>query len=282
MKSCLVLEGGAMRGIYTAGVLDVLLENNIEVDAVIGVSAGALFGVNYVSKQKGRAIRYITKYLNSPNFISFSSFIRTGNIMNKDFNFNKLINKLDKFDFDTFNNSKIKFYSVVTNLETGHPEYVEIKDSRKDLEYLRASGSMPVLSKVVKIDNNYYLDGAIGDSIPIKKAEEMGFDKIIVVCTRPIDYRKKASKMFLVSKIYKKYPNFVKSYKNRYANYNSVVDYIITKEKKSKILVIRPSKDLKVKRLEKNENKIINLYNLGISDTEKNIEQIRKYLKNKK
>ena len=282
MRTCLVLEGGAMRGMYTAGVLDVLLKNNIQVDCVIGVSAGALFGVNYVSKQIGRSYRYVLKYLNNPNFMSVSSLIRTGNIMNKEFNFNKLINELDKFDFDTFDNSKTKFYSVVTNIETGKAEYIEIKDSRKDMEYLRASGSMPLVSKKIKINNNFYLDGAIGDSIPVKKAEELGYDKIIVVTTRTIDYRKKESKMFLLNKVYRKYPNFINAYKNRYLNYNDTVEYIISQENKGNILVIRPSKDLKVKRLEKNKDKINDLYNLGIEDTENKLKDIKRYLKSRK
>lgn len=282
MRTCLVLEGGAMRGMYTAGVLDVLLKNSIQVDCVIGVSAGALFGVNYVSKQIGRSYRYVLKYLNNPNFMSISSFIRTGNIMNKEFNFNKLINELDKFDFDTFDNSKTKFYSVVTNIETGKAEYIEIKDSRKDMEYLRASGSMPLVSKKIKINNNFYLDGAIGDSIPVKKAEELGYDKIIVVTTRTIDYRKKESKMFLLNKVYRKYPNFINAYKNRYLNYNDTVEYIISEENKGNILVIRPSKDLKVKRLEKNKDKINDLYNLAIEDTENRLKDIKEYLKSRK
>lgn len=282
MRTCLVLEGGAMRGMYTAGVLDVLLKNNIQVDCVIGVSAGALFGVNYVSKQIGRSYRYVLKYLNNPNFMSVSSLIRTGNIMNKEFNFNKLINELDKFDFDTFDNSKTKFYSVVTNIETGKAEYIEIKDSRKDMEYLRASGSMPLVSKKVKINDNFYLDGAIGDSIPVKKAEELGYDKIIAVTTRTIDYRKKESKMFLLNKVYRKYPNFINAYKNRYLNYNDTVEYIISQENKGNILVIRPSKDLKVKRLEKNKDKINDLYNLGIEDTENKLKDIKRYLKSRK
>lgn len=278
-RTCLVLEGGALRGIYTCGVLDTLLKYNIKIDAVIGVSAGALFGVNYVSKQSGRGLRCVLKYLNKPDFISVNSFIKTGNIMNKEFNFNKLIYELDKFDFDTFNKSKIKFYSVVTNLETGKAEYVLIKNIEKDIEYIRASGSMPLVSQNVKINNNYYLDGAVADSIPVKKALEMGYKKIIVVNTRTIDYRKKKSNMFLFNKVYKDYPNFINSYKNRYINYNKTIDYIIKEESKNNILVIRPSEDLKVKRLESDKEKLISLYNLGIEDTENILPNLINYLK---
>ena len=147
MKTCLVLEGGALRGIYTAGVLDVLLENNVEIDTVIGVSAGALFGINYVSKQKGRCLRYNLENAKNKHYMGFYSWLTTGNIMNEEFCFHKLIYETDPFDFETFNQSKKKFYAVVTNIETGKPEYIQIKDSKKDMEYLRASGSMPFVSK---------------------------------------------------------------------------------------------------------------------------------------
>ena len=189
-KVCLVLEGGAMRGIYTAGVIDVFLKRNIHVDAIIGTSAGALFGINYVSNQKERAIRYNKHYCKRKDYMGFYSLITTGNIMNKEFCFDKLVNELDPFDFETFKNSKIKFYVTVTNLETGEAEYPQIKDFNQDMEYLRASGSMPCLSKIVEINGNKYLDGGIADSIPLRKAKEMGYGKIIVVTTRPIEYRK--------------------------------------------------------------------------------------------
>ncbi len=276
--ACLVFEGGAMRGIYTAGVIDVLLKNNIEVDTAIGVSAGALFGVNYVSKQYGRAYRYVLKYINNSNFFGFKSLFKTGNIMNEEFNFHKLIYELDKFDFDTFNSSKTKFYTVVTNLETGLAEYVEIKDIRKDMEYIRASGSMPLVSKTVEINGKYYLDGAIADSIPVKKVQDMGFDKIIVVTTRTIDYRKKPMKKFLFSRSYKNYPKFIKALLNRHIIYNDTVKYLIEEENKGNIIVIRPTKDLHVKRVEKNKQKLEDMYNLGVNDTEAKLTAIKKYL----
>ena len=192
-KVCLVLEGGSLRGIYTAGVLDAFMDENIKVDAIIGVSAGALFGVNYPSKQPGRALRYNLDNVKNKDYISISSLIRTGNVVNKDFCFNKLVYETDPFDFKTFNNSPVKFYATVTNVETGEAEYIEIKDSEKDMEYLRASGAMPLLSEIVEINGKKYLDGGVADSIPLKKAQEMGYDKIIVVTTRPKEYIKKHS-----------------------------------------------------------------------------------------
>lgn len=278
-KTCLVLEGGAMRGMYTAGVLDTLMQNNIKFDAIIGVSAGALFGINYKSNQKGRAYRYNMQYINDKEYMGAYSYITTGNIMNKSFCFDKLVNELDKFDYQAFKNNKTKFYVVVTNLLTGTPEYQELTDlnDQNQMEYLRASGSMQYVSKPVKINNNYYLDGATGDSIPIKYMEKLGFNKIIVVGTRPEGYQKQykpqPSKLF-----YKKYPKFIKALSNRPSMYNETIKYIEKKANNHEIIFIRPSQDLKVKRIEKNKKKLSSLYTLGQNDTKEIISTINKYL----
>lgn len=278
-KTCLVLEGGAMRGMYTAGVLDTLMQNNIKFDAIIGVSAGALFGINYKSNQKGRAYRYNMQYINDKEYIGLYSYLTTGNIMNKSFCFDKLVNELDKFDYQAFKNNKTKFYVVVTNLLTGTPEYQELTDlnDQKQMEYLRASGSMQYVSKPVKINNNYYLDGATGDSIPIKYMEKLGFNKIIVVGTRPEGYQKQykpqPSKIF-----YKKYPKFIKALSNRPSMYNETIKYIEKKANNHEIIFIRPSQDLKVKHIEKNKKKLSSLYTLGQNNTKEIISTINKYL----
>ena len=278
-KTCLVLEGGAMRGIYIAGVTDALMKEKIKVDAVIGVSAGALFGVNYVSHQPERALRYNLENINNKDYMGFSSLIRTGNIMNKEFCFEKLIYETDPFDFDTFDKSKIKFYATITNLQTGKAEYKEITDSKNQMEYLRASGSMPLLSKIVKIDNNLYLDGGIGDSIPVKKAQELGYDKIIVVTTQPKGYIKKKYKMLPFKIAYKKYPNFINTINNRHINYNKTTKYIIEEEQNENIFVIRPSRKVKIKKIEKDPNIIKEQYYLGYNDMENSLENLKKYLK---
>lgn len=278
-KTCLVLEGGAMRGMYTAGVLDILMQNNIKFDAIIGVSAGALFGINYKSNQQGRVYRYNMKYINCKEYMGAYSYITTGNIMNKIFCFDKLVNELDPFDYQEFKNNKTKFYVVVTNLLTGTPEYQELTDlnDQNQMEYLRASGSMQYVSKPVKINNNHYLDGATGDSIPIKYMEKLGFNKIIVVGTRPEGYQKQykpqPSKLF-----YKKYPKFIKALSNRPSMYNETIKYIEKKANNHEIIFIRPSQDLKVKRIEKNKKKLSSLYTLGQNDTKEIISTINKYL----
>ena len=280
MKTGLLLEGGAMRGMYTAGVLDIFMENNIKIDGIVGVSAGALFGMNYKSKQIGRVIRYNKKYAGNKNYMGFYSFITTGNIMNEDFCFKKIVNELDPIDFETFKNSDVEFYAVVTNIETGKAEYIKIDDlkDKNSLEILRASGSMPFVSKPVIINNKKYLDGGIADSIPIDKIMSMGFDRVIVVLTRPIDYKKKKSNQILPKIYYRKYPKFVETINNRYIKYNEELEKIKKLEAEGKILVIRPSTLIKIKRIEKDTTKLQEMYELGKKDTIKLLDIIKKFI----
>lgn len=280
-KTALVLEGGGLRGIYSAGVLDVLMEENIKVDCIIGVSAGALFGVNYCSKQKGRALRYNQKYGADKRYMGFHSLITTGNIMNKEFCFDTLVNELDPFDYDTFKNSKVDFYAVVTNLKTGKAEYKLVKDMRKeeDMEKLRASGSMPCVSKPVKIGNDLYLDGAIGDSIPVLKAIEMGYEKVIVVTTRVDSYRMKHKRRPYAKVMYRKYPKFAEAFINRDKMYNNTLMEMNRLEDEGRILVIKPTRLVKISRVEKDPLIMQEQYDLGVSDTKSRLKDIKKYLK---
>lgn len=278
MKTALLLEGGAMRGIYTAGVLDVLMDNKIKVDVIIGVSAGALFGINYISNQRGRAIRYNKNYIKNKEYMGLYSLLTTGNIMNKEFCFNKLIYELDKFDFETFKKSNTDFYVTVTNVDTGKAEYIKIKDIEKELEYLRASGSMPLVSEIVQINNKKYLDGGIADSIPVNKAIDLGFDRIIVVLTRHIEYRKKKISLLPYKIMYRKYPEFINTVENRYINYNNTVEQIIREEENKNIFVIRPSKNPNIKRLEKDIHKVEETYNLGVNDAKSKLEDLINYI----
>ena len=279
MRTCLVLEGGGLRGIYTAGVLDELQKTNIKIDAIIGVSMGSLVGINYVSNQPGRALRYNLKYCKDKRYIGLSSLIKTGNIANKEFAYYDIPNKLDKFDYKSFKNSKIKFYCTVTNLDTGKAEYIEIEDAKEGVEYLRAGSSMPAVSKIIELDGNKYLDGGMADSIPVKKAIDLGYDKIIVITTRPINYRKRKSQLKTLARLYRKYPKFIKTINHRNENYNKTVEEIVKLEKQGKIMVIRPSEGIKVKRIEKNPKVIQAQYDLGVKDfiTKKN--ELKRYLK---
>lgn len=281
MRIGLLLEGGGMRGLYTAGVLDVFMDKNIEVDGIVGVSAGALFGMNYKSKQKGRALRYNKKYARNKEYMGMYSLLTTGNIMNEEFCFHKLVNELDPVDFKTYKNSGIDFYAVVTNIETGKAEYIKIEDleDKNTIEYLRASGSMPFVSKTVTINNKKYLDGGIADSIPIDKIMSMNYDKVIVVLTRPKDYRKKKKTSILAKMYYRKYPNFIKTIETRYQKYNEELDKVLKLEREGKIFAIRPSKFINIKRTEKNLDIIQAMYDLGQKDALESLEALESYIK---
>ena len=280
-KVALVLEGGALRGLYTAGVLDVFMENEIKIDTIFGVSAGALFGINYKSKQIGRALRYNLKYAHDKRYMGMYSLITTGDIMNRKFCFDTLVNELDPLDFKTYNNSDTEFYAVVTNVETGLAEYINIKDARKDMEYLRASGSMPFVSNLVEINGNKYLDGALSDPIPFQKALDMNYKKIVVIQTRPADYTKQKP-IVPYGLIYRKYPKFVETAKNIYKKYNKTLNLIKEYENEGKIIALRPSKKIQMKRIEKDLNKLRAIYDIGVKDCNKNLNKIKEYINQNK
>lgn len=279
MKVGLVLEGGGMRALFTAGVLDALLDiKELDIDGIVGVSAGALFGVNYVSGQKERAIRYNIKYARDKRYMGFYSWITTGNAVNEEFAFYEIPFKLDVFDQEKFKQSKIDFYVVMTNVESGKPEYVLIKDVFKQMEYLRATSALPFASKIIEINGKKYLDGGISDSIPIDYCEGLGYDKIILLLTRPKNTHKEDKLNFLYKLVYRKYPNLVKRLINMGKDYEVVLKKIEDLENKKKIFVIRPPKVLKIGRLEKNEDKIQNVYDIGLNTGIKEKENLLKYL----
>jgi predicted patatin/cPLA2 family phospholipase len=275
----LVLEGGGIRGIYTAGVLDCFLEEDIRTDALFGVSAGIVNGINYVSGQKGRSLKVNTDYLKDKRYLSIYSLLTTGNIFGVDFCYNVLPNKLLPYDYEAFQKNPTKCFSVVSNLITGHAEYRLCKDMRSQLDYVRASASLPLLSRIVKIDGSLYLDGGVCDSIPLAASMHYGCTKNIVVLTRPKGYRKTPSHMIpAVSYTYRRYPNFVKAYKTRHIRYNRSLDFAAKQEADKTAFVIRPSRLLKVGRLEKNPERIHAMYQLGYNDAKKLIPEIKKFL----
>jgi len=279
MKIGLVLEGGGMRGLFSAGVLDALLDlKELSVNGIVGVSSGALFGVNYVSKQKERAVRYNKKYADDKRYMGLHSWITTGNAVNKDFAFYELPYKLDVFDNETFKKAKTDFYVVMTNVESGKPEYVLIEDAFAQMEYLRATSALPFASKIIEINGKKYLDGGISDSIPIDFCESLGYDKIIAVLTRPEGTYKEDKLGFLYKLVYRKYPNLVNSLLNMATDYEKVLAKIKDLENKGKIFVVRPPEVLKIGRLEKNRDKIQKVYDTGLNTGLKELNNIVKYL----
>lgn len=281
MKKGLVLEGGAMRGMFSAGVIDVLMENGINFDGVVGVSAGAVFGCNYKSKQVGRTIRYNMKYIKDPRYCSFRSLIKTGDMFGRDFCYNKIPNELDVFDNDTFIKNPLKFYVVATDLGTGKALYKRIDSADEaGLEYMRASASMPLVSTVVKVDGKELLDGGISDSIPLEFFINKGYEKNLVILTQPKGYVKKKNSLLPLMKLtLKKHPKLIEAMANRHVLYNQQVEYTEQAEKSGKALIIRPKSKLPIGRLEKNPETLKAVYDLGRAEAMENLEKIKEYLK---
>ncbi|UPM53670.1 patatin-like phospholipase family protein [Gottfriedia acidiceleris] len=274
----LVLEGGGMRGIYTAGVLDYFLEQNIEIPYVIGVSAGACMGTSYLSKQHGRNKRVNTEFLQHPDYISFKNLIRNKQLFGMDLLFDIIPNELDPFDFNSFYNAEQKFVVGTTDCVTGEPVYFDkdqIVESTDMLNIIRASSSLPLMAPIIQFHNHFLMDGGIADPIPIGKSEADGNLKNIVVLTRNAGYRKKSSKgTWYLQKKYKDYPGLVQAVLKRYEVYNKQLEYIEEQEKAGNILVIRPVQKLKVGRIERNKGRLLELYKEGYEDAKRLREQI--------
>lgn len=279
VKKGLVLEGGAMRGMFTAGVLDVFMENGIKFDNVIGVSAGACFGCNYVSGQIGRTIRYNVKYATDDRYCSFKSLIKTGDIFGAEFCYHMLPDVLDKFDGEAFVNSGIPFYVVVTDVMTGEAGYHRMTDAGyEELEWMRASASLPLVSNVVEIGGGKYLDGGMSDAIPLKASEALGCKINVTILTQPRGYRKAPTKfMWFVKWKYKEYPNMVRALKARHIMYNEELDYCFGREKAGFNFVICPKSPLPIDRICHDPLVLRETYDLGRREAEEHLPGILRY-----
>lgn len=280
MKTGIVVEGGGMRGIYGAGVLDVLLENDIKADGLIGVSAGAIHGCSFVSGQKGRSMRYNLKYSRDPRYMSMRSLIRTGDMFGIDFCYRELPETLDPFDNETFESSSTEYYVTCTDVETGQPVYHRCPSLRGDrIDWVRASASMPLASRIVELDGKKLLDGGVADSIPVMAFRKMGFKKDLVILTRPEGYRKKQNPMLpLIRRAYREYPEFVETAASRHLVYNRELDEISRLEREGEILVIRPSRRIKISRTERRPERIEQMYRLGREDAMKAFSGIKAFM----
>ena len=277
-KIALVLEGGAMRGMYTAAVLDVLMDEGIEVDAIYATSAGVLFGVNYISGQRGRAIRYNKRFSRDKRYMGVHSLVTSGNVINKDFAFYEVPFTLDVFDDETYKKSEVKMVATVTNVHTGGVEYMEIESVLEQMEVLRAASAMPFVSQMVELDGQLYLDGGLSDSIPLKKCQADGYERIIVVETRPKGYRKKKSSVLPAKLFYSRYPNLVETINNRYATYNDILQEIDDLDAKGEIVLVQPSKELHLGRIESNPDRLQEMYDLGVGDAKALLPRIKEFL----
>ena len=269
-----------MRGLFSAGVTDVLMENGITFDGLIGVSAGAAFGCNYKSGQIGRSLRYNTKYCNDPRYCSFGSLIKTGDLFGKDFCYRKLPDELDIFDKKSFEENPMDFYVVCTDVTTGKPVYKNLNKIENNFyDWMCASASLPLVSRITEIDGRMLLDGGMSDSVPLKFFESIGYNRNIVVLTRPLGYQKKKSPLFPIIKlVMKKHPGMVSAMATRHEMYNETTGYILEKEKAGEIIVLRPPFALPVGRIEKNPEKLREAYNIGRAEAEKNLKKIKEFL----
>lgn len=280
-KSVLVLEGGAMRSLYTSGVLDVFMNNNIDIDCTVGVSAGALVGSNYVSNQKGRTANININYCKDSKYIGVGAIRNNKGLVGFDYLFGEISKNKLPFDEETFYNSKKRFVVGATNCKTGKTEFFE-KESVNIYKILQASSSMPIVSSIVDINEKPYLDGAIDCNIPIEWAIEQGYEKIVVVLTRNKEYKKEpiSTKMKRVYDIaYKQYPELVQSLYDRSDKYNNLYKKIQQLEQEKKIIVFQPKEAVKISRLEKNQHKLRDLYEQGLEDAERRLEELKRYLK---
>ncbi len=279
MKIGLVLEGGGMRGVFTAGVLDVFLEQDLNIDLCIGVSAGACLACSYLCKQKGRGFSVMTDYLDNKDYCSLSSLIRTGDMFGVDFLYHKIPEELYPIDNAAFLNGNTEFRAVITNCTTGKPEYPQVSDMFRDVEYVRASSSLPLLARMVDLFGTKYLDGGVADPIPVQKALEMGCDKVIVVLTQHREFRKSPEKTIpLIQWKYRNYPNLVHDMKIRHQVYNDALDQISDLERQGKIFVIAPEQPLNIRRTEKDIHLLSEAYRNGKETASERMEDLQNYL----
>ena len=276
MKKGLVLEGGAMRGLFTAGVIDVMMEHGVRPDGIVGVSAGACFGCNYKSHQIGRAIRYNKRFAKDNKYCSLRSLITSGDIYNAEYTYHVVPVKYDPFDNETFEADPMEFHVVCTDVLTGKPVYKNCKTGGHHFfEWVRASASMPLVSNIVEIDGYKLLDGGMTDSIPLQYFENIGYDRNIVILTQPDGFVKKpTSAMPLIKLALRKYPAVVKAMENRPDMYNAELKYVAKQEKEGKALVIRPPFAIPIGHICHDPEQMQQAYDLGCDTAEKYISRI--------
>lgn len=279
-KTGLVLEGGGLRGMFTGGVIDALIDEDINFDGMIGVSAGALFGCNLKSKQKGRALRYNVNLRKDPRYMGLRSLFKTGDIVGAEFSYHVVPFEIDPFDGETFKQNPMDFWLVATDILTGEPVYHQMKEfTHHELEWMRASGSMPAVSRPVEIDGMTLLDGGMVDAIPLKAFQQMGYGRNVVVLTQPRDYFKKKTKLvWIIKQFTKKYPKVAEVMARRHEMYNEELEYIANQEKAGNALLIYPEKPLKIGRTELNEKKMRRVHRQGYDATQQMMEKIKDFI----
>lgn len=280
MKNGLVLEGGGLRALFSAGVTDVMMENQIRFDGLVGVSAGATFGCNYKSGQIGRALRYNITFKDDPRYMSWRSLLRTGDLVGAEFSYHVLPTQLDIFDNEAFCRNPMEFHIVCTDVETGKPVYKRLDTmDGEGLDWIRASASMPIVSRPVPLEGKKLLDGGIVDSIPLEYFQRLGFGRNIVVLTQPKGFFKKRTKLMpLFQLTMRRYPAIIEAMGRRHLMYNRQLCYLAEEESKGNVLPIYPADTLPIGRTELNEEKMRRVYQMGRKAAEDNLSKIKDFL----
>lgn len=280
MKKGLVLEGGAMRGLFTAGIIDVMMEAGIEPDGIIGVSAGAAFGCNYKSRQPGRAIRYNTRFARDKRYCSWWSWLKTGDLYNAQFGYHIVPKQYDIFDDATFDATPLAFYVVCTDVETGRPVYKQLeKATPLAYDWIRASASMPLASKVVELEGMKVLDGGVADSIPLAWFESIGYNRNVVILTQPEGYVKEHNRLMPLMRIaLRHYPRMIEALDKRHLMYNEELAYVRRAELEGRCLVIRPEEKLPIGHISHDPDEMRRVYDIGRASGQKYLDAIRSFL----
>ncbi|MBQ4135416.1 MAG: patatin family protein [Methanocorpusculum sp.] len=275
----IIFEGGGMRGAYTAGIIDALLEHDMNFEYCYGISSGATHATTYLSRQRGRAIQIVTDYIKDKRYFSIKNLIKTGNLFNVDFIYDTIPHELNPYDYETAKNNPAKFFVGVINMETSKGEFLRVKDIEEEYMKVCASMSLPLIANMVEIDGQRYLDGGISDSLPIQRSINDGNKKSVLVLTQDATYRKKLDKILpLVAIKYRKFPGFVHMVKTRHIRYNASLDQIAEEEKAGRAFVLRPKKPVKIGRLELNRKKMLALYREGYEDGIEAMPRLKAFL----
>lgn len=279
MKCGLVLEGGAMRGLFTTGITDVMMEAGIEPDGLIGVSAGAAFGCNYKSRQPGRAIRYNKRFARDKRYCSWQSWLKTGDLYNAEFGYHIVPAKYDIFDDKAFNENPMEFYVVCTDVTTGKAVYKQLKESTPlTYDWIRASASMPLASKVVELEGQKVLDGGVADSIPLEYFERIGYDRNVVILTQPEGFVKERNPLMPLMRIaLRHYPNMIKAMDTRHLMYNRQLEYVRQAEREGRCLVIRPETAIPIGHISHDPEEMQRVYEMGRQTGEQYINKIKEF-----
>ncbi len=280
MKKGLILEGGAMRGMFTAGITDVMMEHGIEPDGIIGVSAGAAFGCNYKSRQPGRVLRYNKRFAHDSRYSGIRSLLKTGDLFNADFAYHTVPTEYDAFDNEAFESNPMEYYIVCTDVETGKAVYKKCeRGGHKFYDWVRASASMPVVSRVVELEGMKLLDGGMTDSIPLEYFESIGYDRNIVILTQPAGYTKRPNRaMPLIRYSLRKYPAAAEAMINRHTMYNGQLEYVREAEKEGRCMVIRPDGPLPIGHISHDPDEMQRVYDIGVETGKRYVEAIKEFL----